>query len=272
MKAIIPSPVLSACLQEMALDKNDDKNPFDLSDEEQEEEEKPPSSSSDPFSGSLLLKLGKNQGTSLYYVAHNKLTGLDQDQRNTLLQNIAMTTAEEESLKDTLKSILDHATKLLSEPTNEYMAEQLVSQEATVDDLRNQLDEAQKLKVNEKHKQKTKRKIQNMAAQWRKRKRLCMDFLIAMEENTDGTVRAKKCLAGDGQIALDSDENVAQAAVEFAKKKLSRKFKAGNPSRKVLGVNLKVDNNASTSLSDDSFVAVNLDSQYNISRVYVGDE
>jgi uncharacterized protein YjhX (UPF0386 family) len=272
LKAIVPSPVLGACLQEMALDKNDDKNPFASSDEEQEEKEKPASSNNDPYAGSFLLKVGKSQSTNLYYVAHNKLKGLDQNQRNTLLQNIGMANAEGDALKDTLKTTLEQATKLLSEPTNEEVTERLETQEANVNDLQSQVEEAQKLKVNEKHKQKTKRKIQNMAAQWRKRKRLCMDFLIAMEENTDGTVRAKKCLSGDGQIALDSDENVANAAVEFAKKKRARKSKDGNPGRKVLGANMTVSNNASTSLADESFVAVNLDSQYNVCRIYVDDK
>eukprot|EP00980_Cylindrotheca_fusiformis_P023372 scaffold10429_cov126-Cylindrotheca_fusiformis.AAC.3 len=272
LKAVVPSPVLSACLQEMALDKSDDKNPFDSSDDEQEQEEKPAASNKDPYAGSLLLKLGKTQGTNLYYTDHNKLTGLDANQRNELLQNIALASAEEEALKDTLKTTLDHAAKLISEPTNEEITEQLGTREANVEDLRGQVEEAQKLKVNEKHKEKTKRRIQGMAAQWRKRKRLCMDFLIAMEENTDGTIQAKKCLSGDGPIALDSDENVAQAAIEYAKKKRARKT-SGHTTRKVLGVNTKVNNMASTtSLANESFVAVNLDSQYNVCRIHVDDE
>jgi hypothetical protein len=268
----VPSPVLGACLQEMALNKNDDKNPFASSDEEQEEEEKPASSNNDPYAGSFLLKIGKSQSTNLYYVDHNKLKGLDQNQRNTLLQNIAIANAEGDALKDTLKTTLEHSTKLLSEPTNEEVTGRLETQEADVNDLQSQVEEAQKLKVNEKHKQKTKRTIQNMAAQWRKRKRLCMDFLIAMEENTDGTVRAKKCLSGDGQIALDSDENVGNAAIEYAKKKRARKSKTGNSGRKVLGAKLSGNNNDSTSLADESFVAVNLDSQYNVCRIYMEDK
>ena len=119
-----------------------------------------------------------------------------------------------------------------------------------------------------------------MASHWRRRKRLCMDFLISLEENTDGSVRAKKCLSGDGQIALDSDEIVASAAVQFAKDKRSRASSLGlNRSnrlrckgRSALGSKPSKAQSVPETLADDTFVAVRLDSQNTVCRVYLDDE
>ena len=265
LKATVPSPVLNACLKEMALDSNEDKNPFADSDQEEDSEEKSPSN--EPYTGSLFFKPGKNQSTNLYYVDHTKLKGLDQDERNALAQDIVKATTEHDALKDSLKATLDRATQLLSEPTNEQIAALLETEEDAVATLKVQVEEALKLKVNEKHKQKTKSNIQKMAAQWRKRKRLCMEFLISMEEITDGTVRAKKCLSGDGQIALDSDDAVANAAVEFAKQKRARAGLGGK--RKLLKSSATQSASSKATLADENFVAVNFDSQLNVVRVYV---
>ena len=103
LKAIVPSPVLSACLQEMAVDKDENRNPFaDDSDDEEENTSKVANNDSscapsDPFAGSLQLKIGKSQATNLYYVDYNKRKGLDVEERNTLFQNIATADANEAS-------------------------------------------------------------------------------------------------------------------------------------------------------------------------------
>ena len=94
-----------------------------------------------------------------------------------------------------------------------------------------------------------------------------MEFLISMEEITDGTVRAKKCLSGDGQIALDSDDAVANAAVEFAKQKRARAGLGGK--RKLLKSSATQSASSKATLADENFVAVNFDSQLNVVRVYV---
>lgn len=267
----------------MALDKGDNRNPFDddSDDEEESTSKKAKNSSSssattttpsDPYAGSLQLKIGKSQASNLYYVDYNKRKVLDAEERNELLQTIATSNATEEALQETLKSTLAQADKLLSEPTNEVIAEQLEIQSAAVQELEEKVAEAMKLKVNEKHKQSTKRKIQNMTAQWRRRKRLCMDFLIALEENTDGSIRAKKCLAGDGPIALDSDEVVAKAAVEFAKKKRARRqSQLSMKGHKALKTSKTQNPNSAATLADENFVAVNLDSQHCVSRIHVND-
>jgi hypothetical protein len=256
----------------MALDKHDDKNPFADSDDESDPKEE--IGNTVPYSGSLLFKAGRNQSSNLYYVDHSKLKGMDRDQRDTLANDKGAAKAEEDALKATLKATLEQATRLLSEPTNEEAALLLEEDEETLKDLEGKLDEARELKVNEKHKQKTKRRIQNMAAQWRKRRRLCMDFLIGLEENTDGSVSAKKCLNSDGQITLDSDEAVAKAAAQFANDKRSRTTKGGLKGRNKAGsVGLGLGKGSlstqSASLADENFVAVTLDSQLNVCRMYV---
>lgn len=259
----------------MALDKHNDKNPFADSDDEDENKENK-KTSTEPYAGSLLFKSGRNQSSNLYYVDHTKLKAMDREQREALAQNIAIAAAEEEALKETLKTTLGKTSQLLAEPTNEEAALRLEMEETALKDLEEKLDAARALKVNEKHMLKTKKRIRNMTAAWRKRKRLCMDFLISLEENTDGTVSAKKCLAGDGQIALDSDETVAKAAVQFAKEKRSKSLKGGLKGHKKggpLGRGLRTGNHSkeSDSLADELFVGVTLDSQGIVSRVYVNE-
>jgi hypothetical protein len=187
LKAIVPSPVLNACLQEMALDKSsDDKNPFVVESDDGEDDDNTSSNkvatTSDPYAGSLLLKVRKSQATNLYYVDYMKLKGLDQTQRNALANDIREATAKHCTLKHTLQQTLDTANKLLSEPTNEDIVGHLETKEATVQELEGQVNDAKGFLVNQRSKEKTKRKIQTNTAHWRKRKRLCMEFLIALEQ------------------------------------------------------------------------------------------
>jgi hypothetical protein len=251
---------------------NDNKNPFDDSDDEEGSEEKP--TTAEPYAGSLLFKPGRNASSNLYYVDHSKIKGMDQEEKNTLASNNAVAKAEEGNLRAVLKTTLETAKRLLSEPTNEEAALLLGNEEAAMEKLEAQLAEAQALKVNEKHRQKTKQQIQRMSGQWRKRKRMCMDFLIGLEENTDGSISAKKCFAGDGPIALDSDEAVAKATVAQAKKKKARDYTGGGKRRKLApkAAPKPTLSKPADSLSDESFVAVLFDSQQNVRRVHVDDE
>ena len=236
----------------------------------------------EPFAGSLCFKVGKNQGTHLYFVNHNKLTPISFDERSELLNKLANARAEEDALKATLKDTMDLTARLLSEPTNEEAVALLETGEAQALEMKAALEEARKLQVNQQHKVKTKRSIDHLAAHWRIRKRLCMDFLINLEENTDGSVQAKKCLSGDGQIALDSDENVAKAAIRMIKDKRARMAllnNRGGGAGKKMGKSSKMSGGAGTSkggkaasLADENFVAVNLDSQNSVCRIYVDDE
>ena len=258
----------------MACNDDDDKNPFDDSDGEEEEAEEK-SSSTEPYAGSLHFKPGRNASSSLYYVDYTKLKEMDHEERNALANDIAIAKGEETVLRESIKSKLTEASKLLSEPTNEEAAVLLENEESAMVMLEAKLSEARALKVNEKHRQKTKKSIQHMAAQWRKRKRMCMEFLNNMEEMTDGTISVKKCLSGDGQICLDSDEVVAKGAIKLAKAKQARAHLGGglkNKKRKIGQQKSGASARPGNSLADPSFVAVVLDSQMSIRRVHVDDD
>lgn len=262
----------------MALDKSE--GAFADSDDEEDKAPKKkaePKASDDPYKGALSFKSGKSANTCLYYVDYTKLKnngdGLPPDERNELSGELHKTNAELEALKMTVKTMTLEADKLLSEPTNEELAARLEADEADLADLREQAEAGRKLKVNEKHKQSIKRRIEAMTTVWRKRRRICMDFLIAMEENTDGTVSVKKCLKGDGQIDIDSDEAIVAAAVEYTKKKLARPI-SNKMKRSISGVakTAPKSSTASSLTASESFVAVTLDSQGRIQRVYLEDE
>ena len=265
----------------MALDRNE--NPFDESDDEDSEPKatkKSKPSSDDPYASSLAFKAGRNANTCLYFVDHTKQKnngdGLEPDQRNQLACDSAKADADHLALSASLQRMTAEATQLLSEPTNEEASATLELQESAMKSIRDQLEDARKLKINEKHKKQTKKRIESMAAQWRKRKRLCMDFLITMEESTEGTLTVKKCLAGDGQIEIDSDESAIAGALAYGKKKRSRPpAKKMKVSKNLAGLGAKPQESHSLAAgleADASFVAVQLDAMGQVCRVHLEDE
>ena len=194
----------------MALDTFSAENQFaDSDDEDDRSTSKKKSkigSSDDEYAGSLSIKAGRNANTTLYYCDYSSLTnngnGLLPDDRNTLLSDHEIAKAEMQSQDNCIKSMTAEASKLLSEPTNEELTALFEEMEENVTSLREEVESAQELKGFEKHKVKVNKRVDTMAAQWRKRKRVCMDFLVAMEENTEGSISTKKCLSGDGQIYI----------------------------------------------------------------------
>lgn len=274
--ALIPSPILKACLDDMALD-TDASTQFAESDNDEAPNQSKKEESSEilPYKGSLSFKAGKGSNSSLYYVNYSTAkngNGLERGEKNELAANLAAAEAEEAALKQKIADMRSTTAKLLSEPTNEEAKARLETAEADLTKIQEKLDAARMLKVNEKHKMQTKRRVENMTTFWRKRRRMCMDFLISMEEVTDGTISAKKCLTGDGQIDVDSDEAVAKVAIEYGKKK--RVAPKGLEGKKFSFAK----NNASNSKKlsgispSESFVAVLLDSQGCVQRVHLNDE
>ncbi len=216
MKGVVPSPVLKSSLDDMALDTFNPQNQFADSDDEDNDENNSKttskkknlsgSSNEDEYSGSLSIKTGRNTNTTLYYCDYSKLSnngnGLLPDDRNILLSDHEAAKAELEAKDTSTKSMTAETVKLLSEPTNAEATVSLEEAEENVKSLREQVDAAQELRGFEKHRIKIRKRVDVMAGQWRKRRRVCMDFLINMEENTDGSVSMKKCLSGDGQIYI----------------------------------------------------------------------
>jgi hypothetical protein len=190
----------------MSLDKDD--NPFDESDDE-EGATKPKrgatssklSSTDDPFARSLLLKAGRNSNNVLYFVDHSRLhnngNGLLPDERNALAGSFESAKYEEELLNQKLTQLNTAANQLLSEPLNTDIFTILEKEEHVMTSLNQELESARELVVDEKIKKQIKTRLDAMTAQWRKRKRICMDFLMLMEEMTEGTVSIKKCMSGE---------------------------------------------------------------------------
>lgn len=274
LKGTIPSPVLKICLDDMAFDKSEDA--FADSDDEDKpsKKKKPPKASDNPYKGSICYKSGKSVNSGFYYLNYTKTKnngdGLVPDERNELVENFHKTTAELTALKDNIKGLNFQASKLLSEPTNEELTGRLETEESALNDMREKVEAARKLKVNEKHKKQLHARSKYMTTEWRKRRSLCMDFLYAMEENSDGTVSAKKCLKGDGQIPIESDETAIVDAKAYAKMKRAR-GPLGSKKRVFAG-NIKPGSSKMSSLADESFVGVTLDKQGRVERVYLNDD
>jgi hypothetical protein len=267
----------------MAMDKlKDDESMFadDTDDEEDDatkkkkkDKEVPKASAtpSDPYAKSLSFKAAKSVNAALYYVDHNKLKnngdGLEPDARNELLAEHSKTSLELTTLQANIKLMTTQSVTLNSEPTNEQATAQLESDEAEMEVLKAKLEDARGLKANEKYKLQLKRRIENMASFWRKRKRLTMDFLINMEECTDGAISAKKCLAGDGQIDVESDETAMKNATAYYHNLKKR------PVMKRVTCSKKAKTSEPQGLQPaENFVAVVLDSIGCVERVFVNEE
>lgn len=258
----------------MALD-NDNCNPFVDTDNESGDDEPRKSTTvkkstsadtENQFKNALSFKGGKGSNSSLYYVNYNDAkggSGLDSEDKNKLFADAANAEAKLVETKRYLTTTRGTIEKLLSEPMNAELNTLLKKAEAESSELSAQLEEARKLTVNVQHIHHTKKKIEYFASFWRKRRKLCMDFLITMEELTDGAVSVKKCQSGDGPIEIDGDETCAKLATEFAKKKLNQ----GGSSKG----NKTITASKSGCVSVNKFAAVLLDSQGNIQRIFIDD-
>lgn len=263
--------------------------PFEMSDDEDENGESMKKGqaktnannkdSGDKYSGSLSIKAGKSANGGLYYVDYNKTknNGIpDAAESNELAANFSNAETEECLLKTNFQNLSFEADKLFSEPTNEKAAALLSVEEAALEIRRVEVDEARKYKVNEKYKKTVKQGINRMAAEWRKRARLCKDFLINMEEMTDGTISVKKCMKGDGQIYIEADDQVLQNAKEYAEKRQSlSRGGTGNvmENKRRCGGRRPPPNektsNGSGLTADVNFIGVSLTSQGTVKREYL---
>jgi hypothetical protein len=231
--------------------------------------------SKDPYKQSLCYKAGRNTNTSLYYVDYTKLKPMDHDQRNDLLTQSALADQEHQALNMSIKENQAQTKRLVSEPTNEELAVKLQEYEEAVAELEATAVEARKLKANEKQKQKVQGNIQTMTRYWRQRKKLTDEFLINIEQATDGAVSRAKCYKGDGQIALDSDEGIVKGKADWMKDKAAKKALAAASKKGKKHLSSKPLSNAmssSSNLADENFIGVLLNSQGGVKRFYLGDQ
>ena len=92
------------------------KSMFHDSDEEDEETKKDEPAKSEPYSGSLVFKPGKNLSTNLYYCDYTKMKGMDRDELNSILNDLANAKAEKEHIDVSLKATRELAATLFSQP------------------------------------------------------------------------------------------------------------------------------------------------------------
>jgi len=182
----------------------------------------------------LLLKEGRNSNTTLYYVDYSKLdnqgNGLLLDVRNTLVTDLHAANTLENELRGRESSILRCSQKLQLESTNKGAELQLKECETEMAQLCAKLEYYRQLTRNEKKRKATQTKIGHAACYWKKRRKICIDFLNMLEDSTEGAISAKKCLSGAGQIEIESDENITKEALELARAKHLRGQRAGlNP-------------------------------------------
>lgn len=213
------------------------------------------------YKASLSLKTGRGSGSTLYFVDYNKAKngdGFPHDKKSKLAEDVSIAEAELGALQQEISSMKCESSTLLKQPKNPELAGQLTKEEGELSTLKNALEEARNLVVNEAHKNQVKRRIENFSNIWRKRRNLCMNFLSSMESWTEGSVTAKKCFAENGApFELESDESAAASAMEYAKNK--KKASSKKRPRPCAG---RIEPNA-------NFVAVMLDKQGKRTRVLV---
>ena len=249
--------MLKGCLEDMA--DVDTANPFD--EDSDDENDKPKKSkkksgkkstgdddAGTDYAGSLTKKEGRNANNVLYFVDYsssyvtNGGNGLPPDERNELIGAEQKSAQDLQAIRNNLKSMQEQTKKLLSEPTNQEAEERGDKEEKVLADLKASLEESRQYAGNEKKREQTKKRIRDLADVWWKRRRMCNDFLQGMEDATEGTISVKKCLAGDGQIDIDSDEAVIAAEkemFEMRKAKKAKKKHAGDglpPTANFIGV------------------------------------
>ncbi len=230
------------------------------------------STSTDEYSGSLRIKEGRNANNVLYYTDHTKLqnngNGLLPDDKNNLLANLERSKLEKESLLQNMKQITMETNQLLSEPKNEELAVDLEASEKIVEDLTKKVKAAGEFASNEKYAKQLNKRIDAMAAVWRKRKRMCMEFIMNMEDATEGTISVKKALSGDGPMEIDSDESAIKGALAYAKRKKSR---GSVGSGKKPGAKRDSEGGNCGLLPNPGFVGVKMNSQGLVERVYADE-
>jgi len=265
LKAVVPSPVLKSCLDDMVENVRNDDNPFDKDSDEEDYHHTKKNKAKDEFAASLVVKTGRSTSTTLYFTNYNKLknngNGMDRDERNMFLGEVQKVENEKSSLEHTFNRIKNETIQLLSEPQNEKVNIIIQEMEKHVEDTTRKVEILRNYKGNEKKRLGVQKKLQKISAIWRQRRRLTIDFLSRMEEYTDGSISRKKCLKGDGAIEIDSDECHVKGNIAWAKTKRKRKT-----------MKKRVQTCGDMVKPDESFVGVLLDNRGNIERVYLEDE
>lgn len=281
LKGVVPSPVLKACLDEMTfdpiggIDSDDEDDPFSASSKKKKGGKKSTGDDADDYGSrhyvdSLRLKVGRNANNSLYYVNQEKLPhdgdGLPPEERNELIANEQKSSHEKDAGVARLRDIMGQTSTLLSQPTNQEAATTLAEGEKALADLKESVEDSRQHIGNEKKRAKTKKRVLTLGDDWFKRRRICKDFLSNMEDITEGTINSKQCLAGDGQMDIESDETIIRGAMASYE---SRKVRGGGGRG---GAAAAARGGGDGLKPIEAFIAVKMDPRGRISRVYADAE
>lgn len=306
LKGVVPGLILRKCLDEMVDKANDNPFADDSDDEDEKPSIKKNAAkktSSDEYAGSLRMKEGRNANTTLYFVDHTKLqnngNGLLPEIRNDLYSNLEKSKQELTLLGQKHKEICLKTTQLLSEPKNEELESELQMLVDKMEVVDNGLEDARAYASSKlygvclflvfpclsveflaelicaqfrpsftdaKHAKQLKGRIDKMAGEWRKRKRTFTEFIISMEDATDGAISMKKVTKGDGPIEIETDDGAIKVAKAYA----------GRKKAKVVSKGLKQRNGASAQngglVGDEKLIGVLLNSKGVPQRVYIDEE
>jgi len=179
------------------------------------------------FHDSVRVKMGRNANSNLYYLDQSKLenegNGLLPEEQQNLVASQHQGSEELRRKLDECKTMDRQTVQYLSEPKNDEMNALLRDGEEEMDSVHQALEEAKQYSGNASRRKKSEKQVDSMCIQWRQRKRKCIDFLDTMEDYTEGTISKKKCLAGNGQIEVESDETAIKLAKTFHERMKARK-------------------------------------------------
>lgn len=197
------------------------------------------------FQDSVRVKIGKNANSSLYYLNQFKLEnegdGLCPEEQQNLVASQQQASEELRRKLDECKTMDQQTVQHLSEPKNDEMNALLRDSEEEMASIHQALGGAKQYSVKASRRKNIQKQVDSMCIQWRQRKRKCIDFLETMEDCTEGTISKKKCLAGNGQIEVESDETAIKLAKTFyertkARKRGGKENGGGDNSRCLVGI------------------------------------
>ena len=197
-----------------------------------------PTNKEKKYDQSLLQKFGKRNNGTLYYIDQQQLeyngNGLPVHVRNNLSCLYKKTVYDLMEKKKILESFILKANQLCSEPTNHLIKIKIKSIESEIMELTEKVSHARQYATNEKKRHQILKQLKLFTNFWSKRKNTCIEFLKNIEDWSDGIVKVKKCIKGEGQIYIESDESYSKCVAEM--------YKRSELKRKQMDLSMSYDN------------------------------
>ena len=108
------------------------------------------------------------------------------------------------------------AEKLESQPKNDALDAIIEEKEQELRELDEDVKHAKAFFTDAKTRAKIVRALDQIVAEWKKRKSKCLSALTLLDSASDGTISLKKCLKGDGQMVIESDEATVKEKVRWS--------------------------------------------------------